>query len=92
MSVAFQILNQYELMNISEREIEVLYLIAHEYSNREIAGMLYISVNTVDTYRRRLFMKFGVRNAAGLIRRAYEEGIFPMGMPDFVNGTPEELL
>lgn len=79
-------------MNVSERESEVLYLIAHEYSNRDIARMLYISRNTVDTYRRKLFLKFNVKNAAGLVRRAYEEGVFPMEQPEFVNGTPPELL
>lgn len=78
-------------MKISERESEVLYLIAYEYSNREIAKMLYISVNTVDTYRRKLFMKFGVCNAAGLIRRAYEENVFPMERPNFIYGCPDDL-
>ncbi|NNL92729.1 MAG: helix-turn-helix transcriptional regulator [Saprospiraceae bacterium] len=91
MAVAYLIQSNFEVMKISEREAEVLYLIAYEYCNREIASMLYISVNTVDTYRRKLFMKFGVSNAAGLIRRAHEENVLPMQQPNFINGTPEAL-
>ena len=79
-------------MKLSAREIEVLYLIAFGYSNRQIAKMLFISINTIDSYRRKLFLRFGVNNAAGLIRRAHEEKILPMPKPDFINGTPEELL
>lgn len=92
MAVAYTFQTHYDIMKISAREAEVLYLIAYEFSNREIAKMLYISVNTVDTYRRKLFMKFGVCNAPGLIRRAFEEQIFPMEMPTFINGCPSELL
>lgn len=92
MATAYQIINQDQLMKISEREIEVLYLIAYEYSNRQISSMLHISINTVDTYRRKLLLKFGANNAAGLIRRAYEENIFPMSQPTFINGVPPELI
>lgn len=91
MAVAFIIQSNFETMKISERESEVLYLIAYEYSNREISKMLFISVNTVDTYRRKLFLKFGVSNAAGLIRRAFEEEVFPMERPNFINGCPDDL-
>lgn len=91
MAVAYTFQTHYETMKISDREAEVLYLIAHEYCNREIGKMLFISINTVDTYRRKLFMKFGVTNAPGLIRRAFEENILPMDKPVFVNGCPENL-
>lgn len=71
-------------MNLTDREMEVLYLIAYEYSNKDISRTLFISVNTVDTYRRKLFIKFGAKNAAGLIRRSFEAGIMPMSKPSSI--------
>ena len=76
-------LSNKQLMRLSKRESEVLYLIAQEFSNKEMSKMLFLSVNTIDTYRRKLFLKFGVRNAPGLIRKAYEEKVLPMKRPDF---------
>ena len=70
-------------MKLSTRELDVLHLIAQGHSNKEMSKILFLSVNTIDTYRRKLFLKFGVHNAAGLIRRAYEEEILPMKKPDF---------
>lgn len=72
-------------MNLTNREEEVLYLIAHEYSNKEISKILFISANTVDTYRRKLFIKFSVKNAAGLVRRAFETKVMPMEKPLSIN-------
>lgn len=75
------------LMNLTDREAEVLYLIAHEYSNKNISHALFISANTVDTYRRKLFIKFGVKNAAGLIRRAFETRVMPMEKPASISNV-----
>ena len=61
--------------NISDREKEVLQLIAHEYSTREIADKLYISQHTALSHRKNLLHKLRVKNTAGLIRRAFEERI-----------------
>jgi DNA-binding NarL/FixJ family response regulator len=47
---------------LSMREREVLALIALGMSNREVAAELYLSVDTVKTYVRRLYSKLGVRN------------------------------
>lgn len=55
---------------VTTRETEVLKLIAQEYSNQEIADKLFISVRTVDTHRRNLLEKLGVKNTAGLVRYA----------------------
>lgn len=60
---------------LSKREIEILYLIAHEYTSTEIAGKLYISRNTVNSHRKMIFAKLDVRNSAGLIRKSFELGI-----------------
>jgi len=60
---------------LTKRETEILYLIAQEYSNKEIAEQLHISVGTVEAHRRNLFLKSGATNMAGLIHRSYKYGI-----------------
>jgi len=60
---------------ISPREIEVLKLIALEFSNSEIAEKLYISIRTVDTHRRNLLEKLGAKNTAGLVKFAIRKGL-----------------
>ena len=52
--------------NLTERELEVLKLVAKECSTSEIADQLHISVNTVETYRKNLLKKINVKNAVGL--------------------------
>ena len=59
---------------LTDREIEVLVLISEEYSNPEIAEKLFISVRTVDTHRRNLLDKLGVKNTAGLVKYAIQKG------------------
>ncbi len=60
---------------LTDREIEVLRLIADEYSNPEIAEKLFISIRTVDTHRRNLLDKLGVKNTAGLVKYAITKGL-----------------
>jgi len=60
---------------LTEREIEVLKLIAEEYSNTEIADRLFISIRTVDTHRRNLLEKLGLKNTAGLVKYAIQHGL-----------------
>ena len=60
---------------ISPREVEVLKLIAQEFSNSEIAEKLYISIRTVDTHRRNLLEKLGAKNTAGLVKFAIQKGL-----------------
>jgi len=52
--------------SLTERELEVLKLVAKEHSSSEISEMLHISVNTVETYRKSLLKKINVKNAVGL--------------------------
>lgn len=59
-------------VKLTKREIEVLSLIAQEYSNPEIAEKLYISIRTVDTHRRNLLDKLQAKNTVGLVRYAYK--------------------
>jgi DNA-binding NarL/FixJ family response regulator len=60
---------------LTTREIEILKLIAEEYSNPEIAEKLFISIRTVDTHRRNLLEKLMVKNTAGLVRYAMKHRI-----------------
>jgi DNA-binding NarL/FixJ family response regulator len=61
--------------NLTKREIEILKLIANEYSNPEIAKKLHISVRTVDTHRRNLLEKLNVKNTAGLVKYAIKQNL-----------------
>ncbi len=55
---------------LTRREKEVLALIAEGLTNHEIGEKLFISTTTVDTHRKNLLAKFGVKNTATLIRLA----------------------
>jgi DNA-binding NarL/FixJ family response regulator len=59
-----------ELSQISSREIEVLKLIAMEYSTNEVADKLFVSVNTIESHRKSLMKKLDVKNVVGLIKFA----------------------
>lgn len=54
------------------REQEVLKLIADEHTSQEIAEKLFVSNRTIETHRLNLLLKFGVKNVAGLIRKAIQ--------------------
>lgn len=60
---------------LSQREIEVLRLIAAGKINKEIADQLCISINTVITHRKNLSSKLGVKSASGLSLYAAMHGI-----------------
>jgi two-component system response regulator NreC len=55
---------------LSERELQVLRLIAQGHSNRGIADELALSVKTVETYRARIMEKLGLRGRVALVRYA----------------------
>ena len=60
---------------LTPREIEVLKLIAQEFTNSEIAEKLFISIRTVDTHRRNLLEKLSLKNTAGLVKYAIRQGL-----------------
>jgi len=62
-------------IHLTKREVEILKLIANEYSNSQIAEKLFISIRTVDTHRRNLLEKIAVKNTVGLIKYAIKEGL-----------------
>lgn len=59
---------------LTRREKEVLELIAAGFTNPEISEKLFISCTTVETHRKNLFQKFGVKNVASLINKASKSG------------------
>jgi DNA-binding NarL/FixJ family response regulator len=58
------------LNRLSDREREVLRLIALGYANKEIAEMLFLSVKTVETYKARVMEKLNLTSRAALVRFA----------------------
>ncbi|MCA1634745.1 MAG: response regulator transcription factor [Acidobacteria bacterium] len=60
---------------LSEREAQVLRLIAWGYSNKEIGWKLSISVKTVDTYKLRLMEKLSLRSRTDIVRYALRQGL-----------------
>lgn len=61
--------------DLSERESQVLRLIAWGYSNKEIGWKLSISVKTVDTYKLRLMEKLNLRSRTDIVRYALRQGL-----------------
>jgi two-component system response regulator DegU len=60
---------------LSEREKEIIRLICHEFTTKEIADKLFISERTVETHRQHIFEKTGSKNAVGLAVYAMRTGI-----------------
>ena len=61
--------------NISARELEILKLIALEYSTDEISEALFISANTVNTHRKNLIRKINVKSSIGLVTYAIKHNL-----------------
>jgi two-component system, NarL family, response regulator NreC len=60
---------------LSDREREVLRLLALGHTNQEIAGMLFISVRTAETHRAHIMRKLRLSSRAELVRHALAEGL-----------------
>ena len=59
---------------ISEREAEVLRLVAWGYTNKEVAGYLGISVKTVETHKANLMQKLDLKSRVEIVRYALRQG------------------
>ncbi|MBC9909062.1 response regulator transcription factor [Chitinophaga varians] len=64
-------------LGLSSRELEVLQLMADGLSNQEIAGRLFVSLNTVKTHASRLFEKLDVKRRTQAIDKAKRLSIIP---------------
>jgi len=62
-------------VNLTEREKEVLKLIAEENTTQEIADTLFLSKHTIESYRKNLISKLQVKNLAGLTKHAIKMGL-----------------
>ena len=60
---------------LSDREREVLRLLALGHTNQEIASSLYISVRTAETHRAHIMQKLRLRSRAELVRYALDNGL-----------------
>ncbi len=59
---------------LSEREADVMRLIAQGYSNKEIAAQLSVSIKTVETYKTRAMEKLQLDSRVGIVRYAVQQG------------------
>lgn len=66
-----------EGLGITRREMEILELVAQGMSNREIAGKLYVSENTVKTHCSRAFDKLGAKRRTQAVQLGKEFGLLP---------------
>ena len=64
--------------NLTDREREMLKLVAEGYTAKEIADMLVISLRTVETHKTNLMKKLNIHNKADLIRFAIRKGIITL--------------
>ena len=64
---------------LSDREREVLRLLALGHTNQEIAKTLYISVRTAETHRAHIMQKLGLQTRADLVAYALERGLLEAG-------------
>ncbi len=63
------------LPSVTKREKEVLLLLSKGMNYREISDKLFISINTVNSHRKNLISKFGVKNSTELVKEAMEQGV-----------------
>lgn len=64
-----------EAVLISKRECEIIVLIAEGYTNAQIAEKLFLSSHTVNTHRKNIMSKLGVKNTAGIVMYAVKTNL-----------------
>jgi DNA-binding NarL/FixJ family response regulator len=74
---------------LTDRETEVLTLVAQGYSNAEIAGTLFVGEATVKTHVSNVLFKLGVRDRIHAVIYAYENGFALPGIPPSGGGRDE---
>lgn len=62
-------------LSLTQREKEIITLLSKEKSSQEIADALFISIYTVNTHRKNILHKLGIKNTAGLIKFATDNNL-----------------
>jgi len=65
--------------SLSDREREVLRLVALGHTSQQVADMLFLSLKTVETYKARAMVKLGLKNRSELVRFALRHGLLESG-------------
>jgi two-component system response regulator NreC len=73
---------------LSDRELQVLRLVARGYTSQQIAEQILVGVKTVETYRSRLTQKLGLRTRSDVVRFAIQMGILTPEMLEAEEGRP----
>lgn len=60
---------------LSEREVEIITLIAEGYTNSQIAELLHLSPHTINTHRKNIMAKLGTKNTAGIVMYAVKTNL-----------------
>lgn len=60
---------------LTRREMEILRLICDGFSSKDIGEKLFISINTVETHRKRILLKLNAKNSVGIVKYALENHI-----------------
>lgn len=71
-------LNKYESVShsiLTGRELEIITLIALEYSGKQISEQLFISINTVETHRKNIMKKLNLKNTISLVKYALKNNL-----------------
>jgi DNA-binding NarL/FixJ family response regulator len=67
-----------EETELTHREKEILQLIVQEKTTKEISELLFLSEKTIESHRGNIMIKLGVRNIAGMVRKAIMKGIIKL--------------
>ena len=68
------------MTTLTTRETEILRLILHEYTSKEIGEHLKISMRTVETHRKNILKKTGAKNLVALVKYGIKQNLLPQGL------------
>jgi LuxR family maltose regulon positive regulatory protein len=69
------------LVQFTEREYEILIFLANGFSDREIASKLFLSLNTIKWYNRKIYAKLSVCTRTQAVARAYQLNLLEAKLP-----------
>jgi DNA-binding NarL/FixJ family response regulator len=72
---------------LSEREVEIITLIAEGYTNSQIADLLHLSPHTINTHRKNIMGKLGTKNTAGIVMYAVKTNLVSPNKFLFAGGS-----